>query len=294
MRIELKDVRKSFDGVEALRGVSLTIPAGRKVALIGPNGSGKTTLTRILMGLLACSGEVLLDGCPPFSRRAELAARLAYVPQTAPLMSAKVREIVGVIAVARGIEPRAIASTAWGLGLDCEAAADVAVRELSGGMRQKLMLALALSARADLFILDEPTASLDSISRQGFFHLYEEIAGGATLILCSHRLEEIQHLVDQVVALESGKVVFDGPVAEFLDSRTVGIIEVYTRTEHRAEWLSSCGFSRGASGAWARTVSRAEKVRLLGEIAATCGGEFANIIVRDVEYVDPARGSQAE
>jgi ABC-2 type transport system ATP-binding protein len=291
MRIELKDVRKSFDGVEALRGVSLTIPAGRKVALIGPNGSGKTTLTRILMGLLACTGEVLLDGCRPFSRRAELAARLAYVPQTAPLMSARVREIIDAIATARGIEPRAIFSTARRLGLDCEAAAEVAVRELSGGMRQKLMLALALATRAQVFILDEPTASLDSSSRQEFFRLYQEIADGATLILCSHRLEEIQHLVDRVVALDSGKVMFDGPVAEFLDSRTVGVIEVYTESANRAEWLSSRGFSRGASGAWARTVSRAEKVRLLSEIAAACDGELANIIVRDVEYVDPARGS---
>jgi ABC-2 type transport system ATP-binding protein len=291
MRIELKDVRKSFDGVEALRGVSLAIPSGRKVALIGPNGSGKTTLTRILMGLLACSGEVLLDGYRPFGQRAELAHRLAYVPQTAPLMSARVREIVSAIAIARGIEPRAITSTARRLGLDCEACAEVAVRELSGGMRQKLMLALALSTRAQLFVLDEPTASLDSSSRQAFFRLYQDIADGATLILCSHRLEEIQHLVDQVIALDSGKVVFDGPVAEFLDTRTVGIIEVYTESRRRAEWLSSRGFSHGASGAWARTVSRAEKVSLLAEIAATCDGELANIVVRDVEYVDPARGS---
>jgi ABC-2 type transport system ATP-binding protein len=291
MQIELKDVRKSFDGVKALRGISLTIPSGRKVALIGPNGSGKTTLTRILMGLLACSGDVLLDGFRPFSQRAELAARLAYVPQTAPLMSAKVCDIVGAIAIARGVEEQSITATARRLGLDCDAVAGIAVRELSGGMRQKLMLALALSARAELFILDEPTASLDSSSRQAFFRLYEEIAGGATLILCSHRLEEIQHLVDQVVALENGQVAFDGPVAEFLDSRTVGIIEVYTGSGHRADWLSGRGFSRGASGAWARTVSRAEKVRLLGEIAATCDGELANIIVRDVEYVDLSRGS---
>ena len=210
-------------------------------------GSGKTTLTRILMGLLACSGEVLLDGCRPFGRRAELAHRLAYVPQTAPLMSARVREIVGAIAIARGIEPRAITSTARRLGLDCETAAEVAVRELSGGMRQKLMLALALSTRAQLFVRDEPTASLDSSSRQAFFRLYQDIADGATLILCSHRLEEIQHLVDQVVALDSGKVVFDGPVAEFLDSRTVGIIEVYTQAGHRADWLSSRGFIRGVN-----------------------------------------------
>lgn len=290
MRIEIKDVRKSFGRVEALRGVSLVIPSGRKVALIGPNGSGKTTLTRILMGLLGCRGEVLLDGHSPFDRRAEIAARLAYVPQSAPLMSATVREIVEAIAIARGIEPRAIAETACRLGLGLDTAAHVAVRELSGGMRQKLMLALALATRAELFILDEPTASLDAGSRQAFFRLYQEVADGATLILCSHRLEEIQHLVDQVVALDSGKVMFDGPVAEFLDSRTVGIIEIYTESRLRADWLSSRGFNRGASGAWARTVSRTEKVRLLSELAAACDGELANIVIRDVEYVDPARG----
>jgi|YelNatPaOPRAMG01_1025707.scaffolds.fasta_scaffold14042_5 ABC-2 type transport system ATP-binding protein len=286
MHIELKNVSKSFGEVAALSDVSAVIPHGRKVALIGPNGSGKSTLTRIIMGLLACEGEVRLDGRSPFEHRERLAERLAYVPQTAPQLGASVSEIVDTIATVRGLKPAAIAATAAHLGFDLEAAGELAVRALSGGTRQKLMLALALSTRADLFILDEPTASLDAASRRAFYRLYEEVADGSTLILCSHRLEEIQHLVDHVIALESGRVSFDGSVTTFLESRTVSVIELYDIAKTHVEWLRNRGFNPGAAGAWAKTVTRAEKAQLLAEISEKCDGDFANIVVRDMERVD--------
>jgi ABC-2 type transport system ATP-binding protein len=286
MRIELKNVSKWFGEVKALSDVSAVIPVGRKVALIGPNGSGKSTLTRIIMGLLACEGEVRLDGHSPFEHRTRLAERLAYVPQVAPQLGATVEEIVETVAVVRGLAPEAIAATASQLGFDVGAVAGLPVRALSGGTRQKLMLALALSTRADLFILDEPTASLDAASRRAFYRLYEQVADGSTLILCSHRLEEIQHLVDHVLALESGRVSFDGSVNTFLESRTVSVIELYDIAKTHVEWLRGRGFNPGAAGAWARTVTRAEKAQLLAEISEKCDGDFGNIVVRDMESVD--------
>lgn len=287
MRIEFKNVAKSFRGVNALDGVSFVIPDGHKVALIGPNGSGKSTLTRVMMGLLACQGEVSLDGRSPLEHRADLARRLAYVPQTAPQLSAPVGEIVNTVAVVRELDPSRIAAVAARLGLDLKEIARRPLRALSGGTRQKLMLALALSAGADLFILDEPTASLDANSCQAFFGLYEELADGATLILCSHRLDEIQHLVDHVIALEAGKITFDGPLPEFLDSRTAAVVEVYSRSAAHSEWFRARGFSPGASGAWAKTVTRAEKMGLLAEISRALNGNLSNIVIRDVEKVDP-------
>lgn len=286
MRIEFKDVSKAFRGSRALDGISFTIPHGRKVALIGPNGSGKSTLTRVMMGLLAYQGEVLLDGRSPLEHRVEIARRLAYVPQTAPQLGAAVGEIVRAIATVREIEPAAIEAAASRLMLDLGEIAKRPLRALSGGMRQKLMLALALAARADLYILDEPTASLDAASRQSFFEFYSDIADGATLILCSHRLEEIQHLVDHVIALESGHIEFDGPLSEFLDSRTAAVFEVYSGSGQSNEWLRARGFTPGASGAWAKTVTRGEKMSLLAEISRSMNGSLSNIVVRDVENLN--------
>lgn len=216
LAIELRDVWKRFPGTAAaaLRGVSLRIPAGRRVALIGPNGSGKSTLTRIIMGLLACEGQVLVDGRAAFTERVALAHRLAYVPQIAPQLGASVGEVLAAVALLRDLPVAAVEALADALDLPLSTLRPRPFRHLSGGMKQKLLLALALATRAPLFILDEPTASLDARARARFFDLYRAQAQGATLLLCSHRLEEVQQLVDHAVALQDGQVLYDGPAEE--------------------------------------------------------------------------------
>lgn len=214
MRVELEQVRKRFGRTEVLRGVSLSVPAGRRVALIGPNGSGKSTLIRSLLGLVACEGKVLLDGRSPFADRVEVARRLAYVPQVAPQLAAPVGDLIDMVSLTRGLSAEAVARVASRLELDVQAVRARPFRALSGGMKQKLLIALALASEASLLVLDEPTASLDARSRERFFRLCEEVAPGTTLILCSHRLEELRHLAGHVVALEEGRVAYDGAAAE--------------------------------------------------------------------------------
>ncbi len=283
MDIALRNVVKTFGGIKALDGVSLSIPSGRKVALIGPNGSGKSTLTRILMGMLVFDGEVRLDGLSPFEQRVRLAQRMAYVPQSPPQLAATVADVVRAVARIRGADERHIAVTAGQLDLDLGGLADRPIRSLSAGMKQKLLIALALSSRADLLILDEPTASLDVSARARFFSLFAEMAGAATLLLCSHRLEEIQHLVEYVIALDSGRVVFYGPVGEFLQLRAVSLVEIVTAAAQHADWLRAHGFRPAAGAAWVRSVARAEKLALLGEIVAHFDGDLDNLVIRDVE-----------
>lgn len=215
MRVELSEVRKSFDGVEALRGVSLTVAPGERVALVGPNGSGKSTLVRAVMGMLRCGGEVRLDGQDPFTHRARLAARMACVPQTAPQLGAAVGEVVRAVARLRGLDPVDIRSTSDRLELDLNAIARRPVRALSGGMKQKLLIALAFAAPVSLLIMDEPTASLDAHTRESFFSLFEERADDATLLLSSHRLDEVQRLVERVVGLDDGRVSSDEHVSDW-------------------------------------------------------------------------------
>jgi ABC-2 type transport system ATP-binding protein len=213
MHLVLQDVRKRFDGVQALDGVSLDVAPGERVALVGPNGSGKSTLVRAVMGIVHCEGTVRLDELDPFQHRARLAARMAYVPQTAPQLSATVGEVVRMVATLRGLDVAEVGRAAEAIGFDVDALARRSLRALSGGMKQKLLLALAFAAPMSLLIMDEPTASLDGETREAFFRLFDERADGATLLLSSHRLDEVRRLVDRVVVLENGRVVLDAPVS---------------------------------------------------------------------------------
>ena len=213
MKIELRGVRKRFGRQEALRGIDLTIPHGQRTGIVGPNGSGKSTLLRIVMGLVSCEGEVRIDGRSPFAERQTLAHRMAYVPQVAPHMGATVGEIVGAVTTIRGLGADRIHDAAERLGLDTRDLSGKSFRTLSGGMKHKVLLALALSSGASLLILDEPTASLDVDSRARFAALLEQRAADATVLLCSHRIEEVERQADRVVELAEGLVARDAAVA---------------------------------------------------------------------------------
>lgn len=293
MQVELHGVGKRFGGVEALRDVSLSIPSGRRVALVGPNGSGKSTLTRVVLGLLGCEGEVLLDGQPPFARRAALARRLAYVPQIAPRFGATVGELVRAVADLRRLDAARIAAFAARLALDLDQLRRRPFRSLSGGTRHKVLLALALSSGASLFVLDEPTATLDVEARAAFFRAFDEMAADATLLLCSHRLEEVRYLVDHVVALEEGRVVFDGGAGDFLAERAFAVVAVEVGAADAA-WLRARSFRAGAPGWWARTVAQGEKLPLVAELVGSLGGRLRNLEVRDVESMQPPLRSGGE
>lgn len=284
MRIELEQVSKRYGAVTALDRVSLDIPAGRRVALIGPNGSGKTTMTRAIMGLIAHDGAVRLDGQPPFHRRAELARGLAYVPQQAPQMAATVGEIVATLSALRGLPADRVADLAAELDLDLGRMRRKPFRSLSGGTKQKLLIALALVAAPRLLVLDEPTASLDPRARARFASLQRERSPGATVILCSHRLEEIRALVDHVVALEDGRVVYDGPAAEYLDARVAAVLEL--RVDGEAPWLVDNGFTAQAGGWWTRTATQQDKMTLLPAAVDALGARLRNLSVRDMDLVE--------
>jgi ABC-2 type transport system ATP-binding protein len=286
VRIEARGVTKRFGRVQALRGVGFEVPAGGRVALVGPNGSGKSTLNRVLMGLVACDeGEVRVDGRSPLRERVAIARGLAYVPQAAPQSGVPVREIAGVIARLRGLATGDMAKLAERLELDLDAVGASPLRALSGGTRQKLLLALALASRASLLVLDEPTASLDATARERFFGLFAELPRETTLLLCSHRLEEIRPLVDRVLALDEGRVVYDGAAAGFLDARALSVVEVSAAAD-AAAWLRSRGFRRGAGGWWLRSVARGEKPELVRELLRELGPSLRDLNVREIEGLE--------
>jgi ABC-2 type transport system ATP-binding protein len=280
-------VEKEFGRVPALRGIDLAIPSGRRVALIGPNGSGKSTLIRSIMGLLSCEGSVLLDGHAPFEDRVAISRKLAYVPQVAPQLSASVNEMIEAVVATRGVERQRIVELARRLDLDVRGIGEKAFRTLSGGMKQKLLIALAFAAPASLFILDEPTASLDATARERFFRLFDELPPETTVILCSHRLEEMRHLAHHVVELADGKVVYDGPIDHLLAQRSRCVVEVCVESSERIDWLITEGFRAGAPGWWTLTVTHAEKMRVVPALTKALNGTLRNLLVRDLETIEP-------
>ena len=283
MRVEGRSVWKRFGRVEALRGVDFTIPSGGSVGLIGPNASGKSTLIRIILRLLQCEGELLLDG--EKKRRMELADRIAYVPQIAPKFGASVGEVIRAITRVREMSPDAVVECGKEVGIDLRAVERQAFCNLSGGAKQKTLLSLALASQASLYVLDEPTASLDTQSRRHLFHLLSERTRDATLILCSHRLEEIRTLVDQVMVLEEGRLAYFGPTEDYLDRMTLSTIDVQMKNGVDDEALARMGFQPGVGGWWSRTATRSKKLELLAQISHDLQGQIANVLVRDADAV---------
>ena len=289
MQIEVRGLSKRFGRVEALRELSFDVAGGQRVAVVGPNGSGKSTLNRVLLGLLAYEGEVRIGGHDAFGERRAVAPRIAYVPQLAPPLAVPVGEWCGAVSRLRGLSPDAIPRMAERLGL---ALADVTARPfraLSGGTRQKLLVALALAAEPKLLILDEPTGSLDPESRARVLGLVDELPRDTTVLLCSHRLSEIRQLVDEVIALADGAVASRGPVHTYLDGAVHSVIEVAAEGG-AAAWLFARGFHRGAGGWFVRTVAREEKIALLAELPARLGAELRDVCVYDAEPAPVPRG----
>jgi ABC-2 type transport system ATP-binding protein len=284
MRVELDTITKRYGKVAALSAVALDLPAGSRVALIGPNGSGKTTLTRVVMGLVAHHGAVRLDGQPAAKVRRGRGDAIAYVPQVAPQMAAPVGDLVEIVAGVRGVAPARITAVAGELGLDVAAVKGRAFRDLSGGMKQKLLIALALGVRPRLVILDEPTASLDAAARAAFLELERDLLAEATVILCSHRLDELRALVDRVVALEEGRVVHDGAATAYVTGHTRSVFEVLLAAgaDRAAAVLADHGFAPTAGGWWSRAVDHDEKLRLLPRIAGL-GDGLEDLVVRDLD-----------
>jgi len=285
VRIELQRIGKRYGKVTALDGVDLDVPSGARVALLGANGSGKTTLTRVIMGLVRHDGAVRLGGQPAWLRLAALAARIAYVLQIAPPWAAPVGDVVAAVADLRKLPVDRFAAMATRLGLELGAVATRAFRGLSGGTKQKVLLALALASAPGLAILDEPTASLDAAARARFHDRFARLAANATVILCSHRLDELRALVDHVVVLAEGRVTHDGPAAAYLAGRLAAVIELRYRGDASA-WLVEHGFRPGLGGWWTRAVSPADKLALVPAALAALGAEVEDLVVRDADRLE--------
>ena len=295
--IQVRNVSKRFGRVAALSDVTLHVRAGERVAIVGTNGSGKTTLLRSLCGLLTVNGQVLVNDIDVGQRPSEAMRSLAYMPQIAPPLDAPVSDLVRAWCTLRGRTHAEVAARAQALGLTLDAVLRSRVRDLSGGTKQKLLGALALAADTPLLICDEPTANLDVQARVAFFEAVNARPRSATLVLCSHRVDEVRHLVDRVIELREGRVVNDETVAARLAMvRSVRLEVAFHRdvdADLEAPALLERGFTRLGAARFVGNFSQTQKLDVVASLVCTLGARLADLSVHDAEslHEDTRRAS---
>jgi nitrous oxidase accessory protein len=211
--MSIRGLSKTFGRNVAVDGLDLDIPPGQAVALWGENGAGKTTVIRCALGLLRYRGRIRIGGLD--ARRQGKAARrlIGYVSQELSLYDdLSTGETAQLFARLKRVPPRQADEVLARVGLQEQAAKRVGA--LSGGMKQRLALAIALLGSPPLLLLDEPTSNLDAAARRGLRDLLEELKqSGKTILFSTHRAEEVIRLADRLVILERGRVKYDGDPA---------------------------------------------------------------------------------
>jgi ABC-2 type transport system ATP-binding protein len=199
----------------ALRDVDLAVPSGSITALVGPNGAGKSTLIKGYVGFeRPTAGRLTVDGVDPWQHRGEAIRRIGYVPQAASLY----RELTVSehLALAARYRPGFDRQTAEHRLAQLEIPLDASADELSGGQQAQVGLAIALGTRAPVLLLDEPLASLDPLARREFLHVMVDAVRetGATALLSSHVITDIEQACDRLLVLGGGRKLLDVSIAE--------------------------------------------------------------------------------
>ena len=214
--VEASRVTFSYGSLQVLKGLSFSIQEGEIFGVLGANGSGKTTLMRLLVGLITCdSGALTVNGEPPSPQQA---AQVGYMPQLSALyQELSIRENVDFFARMYGMSDRrsrsrSVVDAVEQVGL--MARIGDPVLNLSGGMRQRVSLAIALVHRPKLLILDEPTVGLDPDLRAVFWARFRRMAEfGTTIMISSHTMDDAAHC-DRLAFLRDGRVIaLDTPTA---------------------------------------------------------------------------------
>ncbi|MDA8410447.1 MAG: ATP-binding cassette domain-containing protein [Treponema sp.] len=216
--IEAKELRKSYNRVEAVKGVSFSVERGQVVGLLGPNGAGKTTIMKILTGYhFPSEGSALIDGIDVTEDPVAIKRKIGYLPESAPLYpDQSPAEYLDFVADARGLDgserkaaiDRAVAACSLGPVINKQ------VEELSKGYRQRLGLAQAILHDPDILILDEPTTGLDPNQILEIRSLIRELGKEKTVILSTHILQEVEAVCSKVLILNEGRIAAQGTAEE--------------------------------------------------------------------------------
>jgi len=231
--LEIRGLRKSFGAVEVVRGLDLSIRRGECFALLGPNGAGKTTTLRLCLGLTSPdSGSITLAGLPVPLRGREARIRVGVVPQMDNLdPDFTVRENLLVYGRYFGLSDATMRARIPSL-LDfasLTSKSDAKINELSGGMKRRLTLARSLVNDPDVIFMDEPTTGLDPQARHLIWDRLKTLrAGGKTIVLTTHFMDEAERLADRLAVMDVGTKIAEGTPRELIAEHIeASVVEVY-------------------------------------------------------------------
>lgn len=272
--IRFQNVSKVFKKNRVLDHTDLEIQLGERIALVGSNGAGKTTLIRCLLGEYTHDGNVTVEGQAPRQARTSVLQKIGFVPQLPPPLKMPVGQLVNFAASVCNSERSRMVDIAARLGLDIEAVRHLPFNKLSGGMKQKLLIAVAMGRDSKVLVMDEPAANLDPEARHIFFQLLAERQENTTMLISSHRLDEVAALVNRVLELDRGKVVLDDKVADDVSLSGLLACRLSLRRPEAAiaKALENWKFTDAGNGTeWQGMVSGADRLRFLGMLSRYVG-----------------------
>ncbi|MCA9280237.1 MAG: ABC transporter ATP-binding protein [Phycisphaeraceae bacterium] len=278
-------VSRTFGKTRAVDDVSFELPRGSSLALWGSNGAGKTTLIRCLLGVTRCSGAITIGGVDVRRHGRVARSRVGYVPQELAFHDdIRLAQAMMFFARLRRADLASASDSLRAVGL--QGHERKRVRDLSGGMKQRLALATALLSDPPLIILDEPTSNLDSIGRGEVVDTLKQLLhSGKTLLFASHRPDEVMALAERVMVLEKGKVVRTSTPAELWPTKTsvqvMRLVLNMSSETKAAEILQSAGHAVHLNGSGlcvsVPSDNKATPIHVLSQ---------HNIEVRDIELLE--------
>jgi len=208
--IEIKNVSKKFADQFVLKDIDLNIDDGEQVLFVGQNGAGKSSLMRTILGeYIPTSGSVAIDGFDSFKQRSRALRGISFVPQTPPPLKLSLNELIYFAERTADASRADIVKFCAEMELDLSSNLNKPFHKLSGGMKQKFLIALAFGRASKAMIFDEPTANLDPSAREHFKTLLRKYAKDKSLIFISHRLDEVEGLVKRMICMDLGRIVDD-------------------------------------------------------------------------------------
>lgn len=216
--IEIRHLEKSFGKMHVLKGINISMEKGKIYAFLGPNGSGKTTLIKSVLGLVnADKGEIIVVG-EKVQNNWQYKSRIGYMPQIARFPeNLNMTELFSML---KDIRKAPSCEEQFIRYFELEDFRKNALKNLSGGMKQKVNAILTFMFNPDILIFDEPSAGLDPVSHIKLKDLIlQEKENGKTILLTTHILSEVEELADEVIFLLDGKIYFQGSVSELLYSQ---------------------------------------------------------------------------
>jgi len=285
--IRVREVTKRFGKVDAVRAASFDLQQGETVALVGHNGAGKTTLIKLMLGLIRpTSGSIEVLGDDPAAGQFAARRQLGFLPENVAFNPGLTgRETLAFYARLKRQPALAVAPLLDRVGLTV--AADRRVGTYSKGMRQRLGLAQALLGEPRVLLLDEPTTGLDPALRQSFYDTVEELRGrGATVLLSSHALTELEERAGRVIIMNRGIKVADGSLGEL---RRIARLPTKIRLKVTERGLASMSEWLGPADTWRRINGRTIEVDASpeGKIALLRRATNEAAPVEDLDVVPP-------